>query len=143
MKYISWLLLWFLHLALVVKNFCLFTLGLIDIWLRGTSSVLLRSLGSSGQIHQLISRSFLWFPGVFFCGVTEEALVHLGSALLVWEQNLTKLHLKDKPSQTTKQCWLFLLCVVVLCLGGDRAMASLVSAPAQAGASPSEGSEGE
>lgn len=55
--------------------------------------------------------------------------MHLGSALLFWGQNSTKPRLKDKPSQTTNQCWLFLLSAVLLCLGGGRGMASLVSAP--------------
>lgn len=63
------------------------------------------------------------------CGVVEDALVQLGSALLVWELNSTKHRLKDKPSQTTNQCWLFFLSEVVPCLGGGRGMASLVSAP--------------
>lgn len=146
MEYLFWLLLWLLHQPSVVKNFCLFRLSLTGIWLRETSYILLRSLGNSEQLPQLISRSFLLFRGVFLTcavllpllqpgllftgsGVAEDALVQLGSALLVWELSSTKHRLKDKPSQTTNQCWLFFLSEVVPCLGGGRGMASLVSAP--------------
>lgn len=82
--------------------------------------------------HWATPSADVFFPLVpfVFYGVTGETLVHLGSALFFWGQNSTKPRLKDKPSQTTNQCWLFLLSAVVLCLGRGRGMASLVSAPA-------------
>lgn len=77
-----------------------------------------------------------------FCGVTG---VHLGSALLVWEQNSTKPRVKDKLSLITKQSMLDLLALCRSAVSGWRQGSGVicVCSCALRGASPSEASEGE
>lgn len=121
----SWLLLSYLHLPLVVKSFCLFRFSLIDIWLRETSSVLLRSFGNREQFPQVISFApVLWCVSVGLLGCTWALLSLFGSKIR--PSLVSKINSLWSPSS---QCWIFLLSVGVLCLGGGRGVVSFVSAP--------------